>query len=79
MTKLIYEIVEHDDGWAYRVDGVYSETFAERDMAHRAAEIAAREQEVAGRTTTISYEDEDGRWHNELARGDDRPETEVRD
>src|SRR5262249_36540671 len=27
MTKIIYEIVEHDGGWAYRLDGVYSETF----------------------------------------------------
>ena len=24
MTKIIYEIVEHDGGWAYRVDGVFS-------------------------------------------------------
>ncbi len=27
MTKITYEIVEHDGGWAYRVDGVFSETF----------------------------------------------------
>jgi hypothetical protein len=24
MTKVVYEIVEHDGGWSYRVDGVYS-------------------------------------------------------
>ena len=30
MTKIIYEVVEHDGGWAYRVDGVYSETFPSR-------------------------------------------------
>jgi hypothetical protein len=24
MTKVFYEIVEHDGGWSYRVDGVYS-------------------------------------------------------
>ena len=32
---------------------------------------------MAGETTAISYEDRDGRWHDELSRGDDRPETEV--
>ena len=24
MTQVTYEIVEHDGGWAYRVDGVFS-------------------------------------------------------
>ena len=27
MTKIVYRIVEHDGGWAYQVDGVFSETF----------------------------------------------------
>jgi hypothetical protein len=27
MNKITYEVVEHDGGWAYRVDGVFSETF----------------------------------------------------
>jgi hypothetical protein len=26
MTKVTYEIVEHDGGWAYRFNGVFSET-----------------------------------------------------
>jgi hypothetical protein len=77
MTKVIYEIVEHDGGWAYRVGDVYSETFPSHDLARKAAERAAREQVVAGETTGISYEDKRGRWHDELARGDDRPETDV--
>ena len=46
MTKITYEIVEHDGGWAYRVDGVYSEPFASHEMARKAAERAAREQIV---------------------------------
>ncbi len=77
MTKVIYEIVEHDGGWAYRVGEVYSETFSSHDLARKAAERAAQEQAVAGETTGISYEDKQGRWHDEVARGDDRPETEV--
>lgn len=78
MTKVTYKIVQHDGGWAYEVDGVYSETFESHDVARRAAERAAREQVVAGNTTGISYEDKDGHWHDELSKGDDRPETDVK-
>ena len=77
MTKVTYEIVEHDGGWAYRVGDVYSETFPSHDLARKAAERVAREQVIAGETTGISYEDKQGRWHDEVARGDDRPETDV--
>jgi hypothetical protein len=78
MTKITYEIVEHDGGWAYRVDGVFSETFASHDQARKAAERAAREQVVPGVTTGITYEDKNGRWHEEVASGNDRPETDVK-
>jgi hypothetical protein len=77
MTKVIYEIVEHDGGWAYRVDGVFSETFPSHDVARKAAERAAREQVSPGETAAISYEDKDGRWHEEVSPGNDRPETDV--
>jgi hypothetical protein len=77
MTKITYEIVEHDGGWAYRADGVFSETFPTHEAARRAAERAASEQVVPGETTPISWEDKDGHWHNEVARGTDRPETDV--
>ncbi len=79
MTLLKYEIVEHDGGWAYRVDGTYSETFPSHDAAAKAARIAAREQEQPGATTGIQYEDRQGHWHAELASGEDRPQTEVED
>jgi len=77
MTKIIYEIVEHDGGWAYRVDGVFSETYPSHDAARQAAERAAKEQVLPGEATGISYEDEEGHWHDEVSAGDDRPETEV--
>jgi len=79
MSKVTYEIVEHDGGWAYRVGDVFSEPFPSHDMARRAAERAAAEQVVSGETTAISYEDKDGHWHNEIAKGDDRPETDIKD
>ncbi len=77
MTKITYRIVEHDGGWAYRAEGVFSEPFPSRDRACKAAERVAREQRAPGDTTDILYEDERGRWHEELARGDDRPNTIV--
>jgi hypothetical protein len=58
MSKIRYDIVEHDGGWAYRVDGVFSETFPAHDMARRAAERTAAEQMVPGETTGFSYEDQ---------------------
>jgi Uncharacterized protein conserved in bacteria (DUF2188) len=51
MNKVTYEIVEHDGGWAYRVGGVYSETFPTHDAARRAAERAAHEQILPDATT----------------------------
>jgi len=77
MTKMTYEIVQHDGGWAYRANGTYSEPFATHDAARKAAERAAREQLSPGESTPISYEDDKGHWHNEVAKGDDRPETDV--
>jgi hypothetical protein len=78
MAKVVYEIVEHDGGWAYRSNGVFSETFPSHDLARKAAERVAREQHIPGNTTAISWEDRDGRWHQELSAGDDRPETDVK-
>jgi Uncharacterized protein conserved in bacteria (DUF2188) len=77
MTKVTYEIVEHDGGWAYRVDGVFSEPYPTHDLARQAAERAAQEQLIPGEITGIIYEDAEGRWHEEVARGNDRPITEV--
>jgi hypothetical protein len=77
MNTIHYKIVEHDGGWAYRLDDVFSETFASHDDAAKAARIAAREQSASGSTTAIEFQDQDGRWHTEIARGDDRPDADV--
>jgi len=58
---------------------VFSETFATRDEALKAAQSAAMEQRVPGDTGDISYQDESGRWHEETSRSDDRPSTVVKD
>ena len=79
MATLTYKIVEHDGGWAYKVGATFSETFATHAEALRAAQIASSEQQVAGTTDGIQYEDAHGKWHQELADGRDRPQTEVTD
>jgi hypothetical protein len=77
MTKIVYHIVQHDGGWAYRVDETFSETFPTHDSAHKAAARAAAEQHAPGSTTEIVYEDKKGHWHDEQSKGDDRPDTSV--
>lgn len=77
MTKIVYHIVQHDGGWAYRVNETFSETFPTHDSARKAAARAAEEQRVPGSTTHIVYEDGQGHWHDEQAKGDDRPDTTV--
>ena len=77
MTKITYEIVKHDGGWAYRANGTYSESFRSHDEAKRAATLAAREQAQPGEETRISWEDSNGRWHHEVSKGDDRPQVDV--
>ncbi|MGE0232524.1 MAG: DUF2188 domain-containing protein [Flavobacteriaceae bacterium] len=79
MTTITYHVVEHDGGWAYRVRDVFSETYPTREAAARAARAAAAEHRATGAREPIEYQDAEGRWHNEIAPGDDRPETEVED
>ena len=35
MSKITYQIVQHDGGWAYRVDETFSETFPTHDRRAR--------------------------------------------
>ncbi len=79
MTKLTYRVVQHDGGWAYKVGDVFSESFLDHDAALSAAKRAAERQRAPGETVTIEYETADGKWHEELDPGSDRPETEVED
>jgi hypothetical protein len=67
MPDVTYEIVQHDGGWAYKVNGVFSEAFPTHAEALAAARAAAEEQEIPGHTETIEYEDEKSKWHTETA------------
>ena len=79
MPDVIYEIVQHDGGWAYKVNGVFSESFPTHAEALAAARVAAEEQESPGHTETIEYEDDKGKWHTETVSGRDRPHAVVKD
>ena len=79
MAHVVYKIVQHDGGWAYTVDGVFSEPFPSHAAARAAAKRVALEQRVPGHTEIIQYEDANGKWHEETARGDDRPDTDILD
>jgi hypothetical protein len=79
MSHVTYKVVRHDDGWAYTVDGTFSEAFPTHAAALSAARRAAAEQRVPGQTEAIEYEDENGVWHTETGRGSDRPDTDVED
>jgi len=72
------KVVVADSAYAkekkYKVGSTFSETFPTHQDALRAAEIASAEQQVAGATDGIQYEDADGKWHEELADGRDRPQ-----
>lgn len=79
MAHVTYDVVEHDGGFAYKVGDVFSETFPSHQAAHDAAASAARRQQVGGNDEAIQYQDSKGEWHEEQARGGDRPQTDVED
>src|SRR5229473_2189759 len=49
MSHVTYKIVQHDGGWAYTVDGVFSEAFATRAAAYRDDRIRDPRRQVAHR------------------------------
>jgi Uncharacterized protein conserved in bacteria (DUF2188) len=78
-SDVTYDIVQHDGGWAYKVDGVFSEAFPSHAEALAAAQSAAAEQELPGDAETIEYEDDKGVWRSETVSGRDRPHAVVKD
>jgi hypothetical protein len=79
MTQVTYQVIQHDGGWAYKMGSTISETYPTRDLAHAAAARAAGEQRAPGEDEAIEYEDTEGEWREEEARGGDRPEADVKD
>lgn len=79
MPSVTYRIVEHDGGFAYKLGDVFSEPFRSHAAALSAARRVALEQQVGGRDAEISWQDAEGRWHEEHVDGGDRPDAQVID
>lgn len=79
MVHIHYRITQHDGGWAYTFDNVYSEPFPTRIAALQAARRAAAEQRVPGESRLIEFQDEQGKWHVERSEAGDRPEADVQE
>jgi len=77
MSKVHYRLVPHDGGWAYTLNGTFSETFATHDAALKRARHVAVEQQVPGESSYIEFQTADGQWHTEHVLGIDRPEADV--
>jgi hypothetical protein len=77
MSEVIYQIVRHEGGWAYKSDDVFSETFPSHEEAVKAAARVAEEQTRAGDTIEIEYQDKNLEWQIEYAGSHDRPTTKV--
>ena len=41
MAEVIYQVVEHDGGWAYKAEGSFYETFPTREAAKQLVESVA--------------------------------------
>ena len=76
---LIYHVDEHDEGFAYRVAEVWSETFPSHEEALQAARAAAKRQRLTGEGAEITFQDENGAWLTQEVSGEERPETGVVD
>jgi hypothetical protein len=61
MSKIIFKIVKHDDGWVYEANGAHSQHFRTREAARKAARLAAS---AASETTLLSHEDKEGEWYD---------------
>lgn len=77
MSIVHYRLVQHDGGWAYTLNGTFSETFATHDAALKRARRVAAEQQVPGESSYIEFQTADGQWHIEHVRGNDRPQADV--
>ncbi len=76
---LTYHVGIHDEGFAYRVGDVWSETFPNHESALAAAKSAAARQQQGGEDAEISYQLSDGRWQTEHVSRGEGPITTVSD
>jgi hypothetical protein len=57
MVDITYQIVPHDEGWAYKLGGTLSETYATNH-----AKRAASRQKIGDGDATLAFPAPDGGW-----------------
>lgn len=68
MSVITYNILRHDGGWAYEVNGTFSASFSTRTAARAAAKRAACKHRLAGKTVPIDCEEGQDNWDHEVTR-----------
>ncbi len=74
-----YHVGEHDGGWAYHIEEVWSDRFPDHRTALEAARVAASRQGTSEEDVLVSYQNAEGNWTTELAGNGERVDAEVMD
>lgn len=70
MVDIAYEIVPHDNGWAYKLGETLSEVYPTPELAMDSARSAAERQKVGEGDVKIIYPTPDGGWQSQSVRTD---------
>ncbi|MBY5404571.1 DUF2188 domain-containing protein [Rhizobium sp. WSM1274] len=62
MADITYQVVPHDNGWAYKLGDTLSETYATADEAIIHAKDAASRQKIGDGDALLAYPAPDGGW-----------------
>ncbi|MBY5368737.1 MULTISPECIES: DUF2188 domain-containing protein [Rhizobium] len=62
MADITYQVVPHDNGWAYKLGDTLSETYATADEAIVHAKDAASRQKIGDGDALLAYPSPDGGW-----------------
>jgi hypothetical protein len=66
LGRFVYQVVRHENGWAYRLEQTYSRVFPTQLDAKAAAKDAARKMHEPGDETLVHVEDRPLHWRTEL-------------
>lgn len=62
MVDITYQIVPHDEGWAYKLGDTISETYATPQEAAERARSAASRQKIGDGDALLAFPNPDGGW-----------------
>jgi hypothetical protein len=62
MADITYQVLPHDNGWAYKLGNTLSETYPTADEAIVHAKDAASRQKIGDGDALLAYPAPDGGW-----------------